>query len=69
MTNQVLFYILTEKYANINKFTKIAMEQRDDVADTLRVKELFTKGVKDLLDDNVLSNLVTNSKLWDDLEL
>ena len=57
-----------QRDCDINKFTKIAMEQRDDVADTLRVKELFTQGVKDLLDDNVLSNLVTNSKLWDDLE-
>ena len=33
------------------------------------MKELFNEGVVDVYEDDVLSELVTNSKLWDDLEL
>ena len=33
------------------------------------MQELFKSGVTDVFEDDVLKELVTNSKLWDDLEL
>ena len=33
------------------------------------MKELFSQGVTDVYEDDVLSELVNNSKLWGDLEL
>ena len=33
-----------------------------------RMQELFKNGVVDVFEDDVLAELVTNSKLWDDLE-
>jgi PBP1b-binding outer membrane lipoprotein LpoB len=32
-----------------------------------KMQELFSEGVVDPYEDDVLSELVTNSKLWDDL--
>ena len=34
-----------------------------------KMDKLFKDGVVDVFEDDVLSSLVTNSKLWDDLEL
>ena len=33
------------------------------------MNELFADGVVDVFEDNVLSNLANNSKLWEDLGL
>lgn len=57
------------KDLDINKFTKIATSDKDDTSHLERMKELFSQGVTDVYEDDVLKELVTNSKLWDDLEL
>ena len=60
---------LFKRDCDINKFNKIAMSDSDDLSHLERMKELFAQGVVDVYEDDVLSELVTNSKLWDDLEL
>ena len=60
---------LFQRDCDINKFNKIAMSDSDDFSHLDRMKELFASGVIDVYEDDVLSSLVTNSKLWDDLEL
>ena len=60
---------LFQKDLDINKFNKIAMSDKEDFSHLERMKELFKDGVVDVFEDDVLSELVTNSKLWDDLEL
>lgn len=60
---------LFQKDCDINKFNKIAMSNSDDFSHLDRMQELFSEGVIDVFEDDVLSSLVTNSKLWDDLEL
>lgn len=60
---------LFQKDLDINKFTKIATSDPEDTSHLEKMKELFNDGVIDVYEDDVLSNLVTNSKLWDDLEL
>jgi len=60
---------LFKRDCDINKFNKIAMSDSDDLSHLERMKELFSQGVVDVYEDDVLSELVTNSKLWDDLEL
>ena len=60
---------LFQKDCDINKFNKIAMSDPNDFSHLDRMNELFSEGVIDVFEDDVLSNLVTNSKLWDDLEL
>lgn len=60
---------LFQRDCDINKFNKIAMSDSDDFSHLERMKELFAQGVVDVYEDEVLSSLVTNSKLWDDLEL
>jgi len=60
---------LFQRDCDINKFNKIAMSDADDLSHLDRMKELFSKGVIDVYEDDVLSELVNNSKLWDDLEL
>ena len=60
---------LFQKDCDINKFNKIAMSDMDDLSHVNRVNELFAQGVIDVFEDDVLSNLAKNSKLWDDLEL
>ena len=54
---------------DINKFTKLAMSDPEDMSHLARMNELFADGVVDVFEDDVLSNLVTNSKLRDDLGL
>lgn len=57
------------KDLDIKNFTKIATSDKEDLSHLERMKELFSSGVVDVFEDDVLSELVTNSKLWDDLEL
>ena len=58
-----------QRDCDINKFNKIAMSDSEDFSHLERMQELFSEGVIDVFVDDVLSNLVTNSKLWDDLGL
>ena len=60
---------LFQRDLDINKFTKIVTEDPNDNSHLARMKELFDDGVIDVYEDDVLSSLVTNSKLLDDLEL
>lgn len=60
---------LFQKDCDIKKFNKIAMSDLDDLSHLDRMKDLFAGGVVDVYEDDVLSKLVNNSKLWDDLEL
>ena len=60
---------LFQKDCDINKFNKIAMSDSEDLSHLDLMNELFSQGVVDVFEDDVLSSLVTNSKLWDDLEL
>ena len=50
-------------------FTKIAASDKEDISHLDRMKEIFDEGVVDVFEDDVLSSLVTNQKLWDDLML
>ena len=58
-----------QRDCDINKFNKIAMSDSEDFSHLERMQELFSEGVVDVFEDDVLSNLATNSKLWDDLEI
>ena len=58
-----------QRDCDINKFNKIAMSNPEDLSHLDKMNELFSQGVVDVFEDDVLSSLVTNSKLWDDLEL
>ena len=60
---------LFQRDCDINKFNKIAMSDPNDFSHLERMKELFQSGVIDVYEDDVLSELVNSSKLWDDLEL
>lgn len=60
---------LFQKDLDIKKFNKVAMSDQEDLSHLERMKELFKNGVTDVFEDDVLKELVTNSKLWDDLEL
>ncbi len=60
---------LFQKDLDIKKFNQIAMSDKEDLSHLARMKELFSNGVVDVFEDDVLKDLVTNSKLWDDLEL
>ena len=54
---------------DINKFTKIATSDKDNISYLEKMQELFKDGVVDPFEDDVLKELVTNSKLLGDLEL
>lgn len=58
---------LFQRDCDINKFNKIAMSDMNDFSHLDRMNELFSQGVIDVFEDDVISELVTNSKLWDDL--
>ena len=58
---------LFQKDLDIKKFTKIASENPEDLSYMEKMQELFSNGVVDPFEEDVLSELVTNSKLWDDL--
>ena len=60
---------LFQRDCDINKFNKIAMSDSENLSHIDRVKELFQDGVIDVFEDDVLSKMVNNSKLWEDLEL
>ena len=58
---------LFQKDLDIKKFTKIAIENPEDISYLEQMQELFAEGIVDPFEKEVLSELVTNSKLWDDL--
>ena len=58
---------LFQKDLDIKKFTKIASENPEDLSYMEEMQELFKNGIVDPFEENALSELVTNSKLWDDL--
>ena len=60
---------LYQKDLDIAKFTKIATSDSDDTSHLDKMEELFADGIIDAFDEDVLLQLVTNSKLWNDLEL
>ena len=60
---------LFRKDLDIKKFTQIAMSDPEDKSYLSRMQELFAEGVIDVFEDDVMEELITNSKLWDDLEL
>lgn len=59
---------LFQKDCDINKFNKIAMSDINDFSHLERMNELFAEGVIDAFEDDVLKELSSNQKLWDDLE-
>lgn len=59
---------LFKRDCDINKFNKIAMSDANDFSHLDRMNELFSQGVIDVFEDDVLSDLVNSSKLWEDLE-
>lgn len=58
---------LFQKDLDIQKFAKIAAENPEDLSYLQQIQELFSQGVVDPFEEDVLPELVTNSKLWDDL--
>lgn len=58
---------LFQRDLDIKKFAKIASENPDDLSYLEKMQELFSNGVVDPFEEDAVSNLVTNSKLWDDL--
>ena len=60
---------LFQRDLDIKHFTQIATSDLNNFSHLERMKELFSQGVVDVYEDDVLSELVTNSKLWNDLEL
>lgn len=59
---------LFQRDLDINKFTKIAAENPNDTSFLDRMQELFADGVIDPYEDDVLKELVNNSKLWNDIQ-
>ena len=59
---------LFQRDCDINKFNKIAMSDPTDFSHLEMMNELFAEGVVDVFEDDVLSSLSSNQKLWDDLE-
>ena len=58
---------LFQRDLDIRKFAKIASQNPEDISYLEQMQELFSEGVVDPFEEDVLSELVTNSKLWDDL--
>ena len=58
---------LFQKDLDIQKFAKIASENPEDLSYMEKMQNLFAEGVVDPFEEDVISKLVTNSKLWDDL--
>ena len=59
---------LFQRDLDISKFTKLATSDPEDKSYINQVQELFEKGVIDVYEDDVLADLVNNSKLWDDIK-
>lgn len=60
---------LFQKDCDIKKFNKIALSDSDDFSHLELMKELFSNGVVDAYEDDVMAELADNLKLWNDLEL
>lgn len=60
---------LFQKDCDIRKFNKIAMSDSDNLSHLDIVKELFADGVIDPYEDDILKELLDNTKLLDDLDL
>ena len=58
---------LFQRDMDIQKFAKIAAQNPEDLSYMEQMQNLFADGVVDPFEDDVLSELVTNSKLLDDL--
>ena len=58
---------LFQRDLDIQKFAKIASANPEDLSYLEQIQELFSEGVVDPFEEDILSELVTNSKLWDDL--
>ena len=58
---------LFQKDLDIRKFSKIASQNPEDISYLEQMQELFSQGVVDPFEDDVLSELAGNLKLWDDL--
>ena len=59
---------LFQRDLDINKFTKLAISDPEDKSYIAQVQKLFEDGVIDAYEDDVLSDLVNNSKLWEDIK-
>lgn len=60
---------LFQRDCDISKFNKLAMSDSDDLSHLEQMNEIFSQGVIDVFEDDVISQLASNSKLWDDLGL
>ena len=58
---------LFQRDLDIKKFTKLASENPEDLSYMEKIQQLFADGVVDPFEEDTVSELVTNSKLWDDL--
>ena len=58
-----------ERENDIKKFTSLAMTDPENLSHNSYVEDLLKKGITDPYEDDVLSSLVNNSKLWDDLAI
>ena len=58
---------LFQRDLDIKKFAKIASENPEDLSYMEKIQELFADGIVDPFEEDSAANLVTNSKLWDDL--
>ena len=60
---------LFQKDMDINKFTKLVLEEKDDISYMEQINNLFEEGVIDPFDENAVQALLTNPKLRNDLGL
>ena len=60
---------LVERDNDIKKFTKLSMSDADDDSHMTLMNELFSQGISDPFEEDILSALAENSDLWDDLGL
>ena len=58
---------LFQRDLDIKKFAKIASKNPEDISYLEKMQELFADGVVDPFEEESVTKLVTNSKLWDDL--
>ena len=60
---------LFQRDCDIAKFNKIATSDKEDLSHLEQMNEIFSQGVIDVFEDDIISQLAGNSKLWDDLGL
>ena len=60
---------LFQKDLDINKFTKLLIEEKDDISYMEKINDLFESGVIDPADEKSVKTLLSNKKLRDDLGL